>query len=49
VIILRNVAKVKYLGRMVTNTNYVHEEVKDRFSMGNACYHAVLNCNLSVA
>jgi hypothetical protein len=37
------VAKFNYLPKTVTNQNLIHEEVKSRFSLGNACYHSVQN------
>ena len=43
--ILKNVKtdneKLKYLSVMVTNTNGIHEEIKRRISMGNACYYSL--------
>jgi hypothetical protein len=38
----KNVAKLKYLG-MTTNQNYIHEEIKSRLNLGNACYNSVQN------
>jgi hypothetical protein len=36
-----NVAKFKYLGKTLTDQNYMHEEIKSRLNSGNACYHSV--------
>jgi hypothetical protein len=47
---LGKVAKLKYLGKMLTYLNCIHEKIKSRISLGNACYHAVqnlLSCLLS--
>ena len=33
--------KLKYLGVTVTNTNDIHEEIKRRINMGNACYYSL--------
>ena len=38
---LEKVEKFKYLGVMVTNTNDIHEEIKQRINMGNACYYSL--------
>jgi hypothetical protein len=38
-----NVPQFKYLGMTVTNQNLTHEEIKRRWSLGNACYHSVQN------
>jgi hypothetical protein len=38
---LKNAAKFKYLGMMVTNKNHINEEIKSRLHMGFACHHAV--------
>ena len=36
-----NVEKFRYLGVTVTNTNDIHEEIKCRINMGNACYYSL--------
>jgi hypothetical protein len=36
-----NVARFKYLVMTVTNQNLIHEEIKSRLNLGNACYHSV--------
>jgi hypothetical protein len=36
-----DVARFKYLGTMLTDQNYICEEIKSRLNMGNACYHSV--------
>ena len=36
-----NVEKFRYLGVTVTNTNDIHEEIKRKISMGNACYYSL--------
>jgi hypothetical protein len=28
----------------LANQNYIHEEIKSRLNLGNACYHAVQSC-----
>ena len=35
--------KFKYLETVLTNENYIHEEIKNRLKSGNACYHSVQN------
>jgi hypothetical protein len=37
------VEQFKYLGTILTNQNYINEEIKSRLKSGNACYHSVQN------
>ena len=32
-----------YLGKTLTNENYIQEEIKSRLKLGNACYYSVQN------
>jgi DNA modification methylase len=33
----------RYLGTTLTNQNSIHEEIRRRLKLGNACYHSVQN------
>ena len=37
------VVQFRYLGRALTNQNFIHEEIKSRLKSGNVCYHSVQN------
>jgi hypothetical protein len=38
-----NVAKFKYLGMTLKNSNNIYDEIKSRLNSGNACYYSVQN------
>jgi hypothetical protein len=40
-----DVTEFKYLGIIVTDQNFMHEEIKSRQSLVNACYHLVQSLN----
>jgi hypothetical protein len=35
--------QLKYLGKVVTNQTCIHEEIKRKPNLGNACYHGAQN------
>jgi hypothetical protein len=37
------VEEFKYLGKTITNQNFIHKVIKSRTKSGNACYHSVQN------
>ena len=40
---VESVEQFKYLGKSVTDQNYIQEEFKSRLKTGSACYHSVQN------
>ena len=40
-LLFESVEKFNYLGVMVTNTNDIREEIKNRINMGNSCYYSL--------
>ena len=37
----RSVKTFKYLGSLVTNQNFIQDEIKCRLKAGNSCYYSV--------
>ena len=40
---IERVEEFKYLGTMLTNKNFIQEEIKSRLKLGNTCYYSVQN------
>ena len=41
--LIERMEEFKYLGKTLTNQNYIQEEIKSRLKIGNACYYSVQN------
>ena len=40
---IERVEEFKYLGKTLTNQNFIQEEIKSRLKLENACYHSMQN------
>ena len=40
---IERVEEFKYLGTTLTSKNSIHEEIRSRLKVGNACYYSVQN------
>jgi hypothetical protein len=40
---LERVEEFRYLDITLRNQNFIHEEIKSRLKLGNACFHSVQN------
>jgi hypothetical protein len=45
--LFENVSHFRYLGMIVTNQNFIQEEIKSISNSGNACYHSNQNLHSS--
>jgi hypothetical protein len=41
--LFETVEQFKYLGKILSNKNSIHEEIKSRLKTGNVCYHSMQN------